>query len=109
MKILVNRTIHYYIDKYSLAEKALRAWVSEFSELEFSNFNDIKDVFGNASIIANSRAIFNIKGNEYRLIVSVNFIQQACYVIWFGTHKEYDKIDAATIAYDKTINNFRKS
>lgn len=108
MKLLVNRTIHYYIDKYPIAEKSLKAWVSEFSELEVSNFNDIKNVYRNASIVANSRVIFNIKGNDYRLIVSVNFIQQACYVIWFGTHKEYDKIDAATITYDKNINNFRK-
>jgi len=107
MKILVKRTIHHYINKYPNAERALQFWVSEFSKAGFKSFNEIKGVYGNASIVANNRVIFNIKGNDYRLIVSINFIQQACYVIWFGTHKEYDKINAATIAFDKKIQSFK--
>ena len=108
MKILVLRTIHYYIRKYPNAERALISWVNEFEKIEFCNFNDIKAVYRNASIVGNNRIIFNIKGNDFRLIVSANFKQQACYVIWFGMHKEYDMIDAETIAYDKRINNFKK-
>lgn len=86
----------------------MQFWVSEFSKLDFTNFNEIKAIYRNASIIANKRVIFNIKGNDFRLIVSINFVQQACYVIWFGTHKEYDRINAATIAFDKkykTLNS----
>ena len=49
--------------------------------------------------------LFNIKGNDFRLIVSINFIQQACYVIWFGTHNEYDSINASTISFDINIQN----
>ena len=109
MKILVMRTLYYYIDKYPAAEKALLGWANEVSKTVFSNFNDIKAVYHNASIVGNSRVIFNIKGNEFRIIVSVNFIQNACYVIWFGTHKEYDEIDVEKIAYDKDINNFKKN
>ena len=108
MKVLVKRTIHYYISKYPLAANALLTWANEFSEIEFKNFNEIKKVFGSASIVANNRVIFNIKGNDFRLIVSVNFKHQAGYVIWFGTHKEYDKIDAETVPYDKRIDNFKK-
>ena len=108
MKVLVKRTIHYYIHKYPLAEKSLLAWEKEFAKNESNNFNEIKNVYRNVSIVGNSRVIFNIKGNDFRLIVSVNFRQQACYVIWFGTHKEYDKIDVATIAYDTNINNFKR-
>ncbi len=107
MKILVKRTILYYISRYPHAENALKLWVGEFSNLNFVNFNEIKATYRNASIIGNGRVIFNIKGNDYRLIVSINFIQQACYVIWFGTHKEYDKINAATIPFDKKIQNFK--
>lgn len=56
-----------------------------------------------------NRVIFNIKGNDYRLIVSVNFKQLAAYVIWFGTHKEYDKINAETIEFDtKNLNDKAK-
>lgn len=108
MKILVMRTIHYYTHKYPNAERALISWVNEFTKIEFNNFNEIKAVYRNASIVANNRIIFNVKGNDYRLIVSANFEQQACYVIWFGTHKEYDKIDVETIAFDKSIKNFKK-
>ena len=107
MKILVKRTIHYYISKYPNAEKGLLLWVSEFSKFDFTNFNEIRSVYGNASIVGNNRVIFNIKGNDFRLIVSINFIQKACYVIWFGTHKEYDKINAETVAFDTDIQNFK--
>lgn len=108
MKILVKRTLHYYSEKYPLAEKQLVAWAEEFQKGEYSNFNQLKNVFGNASIVANNRIIFNIKGNDFRLIVSINFIQNVCYIIWFGTHNEYDKINAETVSYDKNINNFKK-
>lgn len=55
MKILVKRTIHYYIARYPHAEKALQFWVAEFSKLNFYNFNEIKATYGNASITANKR------------------------------------------------------
>lgn len=66
-------------------------------------------MYRNASIVGNNRVVFNIKGNDFRLVVSVNFMQQACYVIWFGTHNEYDKIDVETVKFDTNINNFRKN
>jgi mRNA interferase HigB len=108
MKVLVKRTIHYYINKYPLAEKSLLLWEAEFSKFTFQNFNEVKDVFRNASIVSNGRAVFNIKGNDYRLVVSVNFRQQACYVIWFGTHNEYEKINVMTVAYNTDIDNYKK-
>ncbi|WP_394341553.1 type II toxin-antitoxin system HigB family toxin [Pelobium manganitolerans] len=88
------------------ASKAQLSWENEFSKVDFQNFNEIKKVYKNASC-RKPRVIFNIKGNDFRLIVSVNFIQQA-YVIWFGPHKEYDTIDVETVRFDKNINNFRK-
>lgn len=108
MKVLVMRTIHYYMQRYPLAEKALQAWVHEFTQHDYASFNELKQIFGNASIVTNNRIIFNIKGNDFRLIIAVNLEQKAGYVIWFGTHAEYDQIDAATIAYDKSINDYKK-
>jgi mRNA interferase HigB len=67
----------------------------------------LKAVYGNASIVANNRVIFNIKGNDFRLVVSVNFKQLAAYVIWFGTHKEYDKIQPETIDFDTRILTYK--
>lgn len=97
MNIITKRTILYYIDQYPLASNSLKNWHEELSKTDFKNFNELKVVYGNASIIANNRVVFNIKGNSFRLIVSINFAKQAAYLIWFGTHAEYDIIDATSI------------
>lgn len=103
MKILVKKTVLYYIKKYPASEMQLLIWFNEFSKFDFSNFNELKKIYGNASIVSNSRVVFNIKGNDFRLVISINFIQKASYVIWFGTHKEYDKIDVEKVNFDTKI------
>lgn len=105
MKILVKKTILFYTNKFPIAKTPLLIWFNEFSKLDFNNFNELKRVYGNASIVNNERVVFNIKGNDFRLVVSINFLQKACYVIWFGTHKEYDKIKVETVAFDTAILN----
>ena len=107
MNIIVKRSILYYTDKYKAARVPLLTWYNEFLKQEFHNFNELKSVYGNASIVANNRVIFNIKGNDFRLIVSVNFNQLAAYIIWFGTNKEYDRIDVETIEFDTSILNYK--
>lgn len=82
-----------------MASGSLLAWHKAFSKASFNNFNEIKEVYHSASIVANGRIIFNIKGNSFRLIIATDFRRQSAYIIWFGTHNEYDKIDAATVAY----------
>jgi len=108
MKILVKKTILFYTEKYPIAKTQLLIWYIEFSKLDFENFNELKRVYGNASIVNHERVVFNIKGNDFRLVVSINFSQTACYVIWFGTHKEYDKINIETVAFDTAILNYKK-
>ena len=97
----------YYIDKYPKAKTSLLTWYNEFLKQDFYTFNELKEVYGSASVVANNRVIFNIKGNDFRLIVSVNFRQLAAYIIWFGTHKEYDRINAATIEFDTAILKYK--
>jgi mRNA interferase HigB len=108
MNIIARGTIQYYIDKYPSAKTALLTWYSEFLDASFKNFNELKEVFGNASIVTNKRVVFNIKGNDYRLVLSVNFKKIAVYIIWFGRHKEYDKIDVETIEFDPKILTYKK-
>ena len=100
MNIINRKTIAYYIQKYPVAKNQLLTWYNEMVKQEFDNFNELKSVYGNASIVNNQRVVFNIKGNEFRLIVSINFRRKACYTIWFGTHEEYDKIDVSTIPFN---------
>jgi mRNA interferase HigB len=108
MNIIAKGTILYYIDKYPNAKTSLLAWYYEFSKLSLRHFNELKTVYGNAGIIANNRVVFNIRGNDYRLVVSVNFLKSAVYVVWFGTHAAYDKIDAAAIGFNTGILNFKR-
>ena len=99
MNIINRKTIIYYTEKYPNAKSQLLTWYNEILKQDFDNFNHLKAMYGNASIVNSQRVVFNIKGNDFRLIVSINFRHKACYTIWFGTHKEYDKINAATIKY----------
>jgi len=94
-------------EKVKMRKTTLLTWYYEFSKANFRNFNELKAVYGNASIVANGRVILNIKGNDFRLVTSVNFRQLAAYVIWFGTHKEYDKIDTSKVSFDIEILNFK--
>ena len=103
MNIIARGTIQYYIAKYPKAKTALLTWYYELSKTKFRNFNELKAVYGNASIVANNRIVFNIKGNDFRLVASVNFSKMAAYIIWFGTHAEYDKTDVATVSFDINI------
>ena len=108
MNVIVKRAILYYINKYPKAKTPLLTWYSEFSKINFANFNELKKVYGNASIVANNRVVFNIKGNDFWLLVMVNFKQLSAYIIWFGTHKEYDKINTETTEFDTDILNYKE-
>ncbi|MCH5720599.1 type II toxin-antitoxin system HigB family toxin [Niabella hibiscisoli] len=100
VNIINRKTIIYYSERYPKAKNQLLTWYTEMLKKEFDNFNQLKEQYRNASIVNNQRVVFNIKGNEYRLVVSINFLRKACYTIWFGTHQEYNKIDVFTISYD---------
>jgi len=73
--VLVKKTILYDIKRYPQAETQLMMWYTEFSRQEFDNFNALKNVYGNAGIVNNNRVVFNKKGNSFRLVTSVNFVQ----------------------------------
>jgi mRNA interferase HigB len=71
--------------------------VGEAKKASWSQPAEIKEQYRGASILKNKRVVFNIKGNDYRLVVSVAYHYQALYVKFIGTHKEYDAIDAENI------------
>jgi len=82
------------------AEGSVRAWIYEVRYSDWNNAKELKLKYGNASILNAKRVVFNIKGNEYRLIVDIEFKSKIVFIVWFGTHSEYDKIDAKTISYE---------
>lgn len=97
MRIIAKSTLKKFWEKYHDAEQPLKAWYDEARKAEWNSFQDIKKQFRSASIVGNDRVVFNIKGNDYRLIVLILFRKGKAFIRFVGTHAEYNKIDAKTI------------
>ncbi|MCL4409309.1 MAG: type II toxin-antitoxin system HigB family toxin [Gammaproteobacteria bacterium] len=79
------------------SEQPLKAWYDEAKYAAWKSPHDIKSLYRNASFVGNNRVVFNIHGNKYRLVVSINYTFSIIYIRFVGSHAEYDKIDAATV------------
>ncbi len=97
VNIVAVKFLRAFWEKYPDAEQPLKSWVDEAKKATWSQPSEIKEQYRSASILKNRRVVFNIKGNDYRLVVSVAYHYQAVYVKFIGTHKEYDAIDAETV------------
>jgi mRNA interferase HigB len=97
MRIIAKSTLRTFWEKHPDAEQPLKLWYFGAIRSEWNSFQDIKKQFGSASIVGNDRVVFNMKGNDYRLIVLVLFRKNKGFIRFVGTHKEYDKIDAKNI------------
>ena len=99
--IITRKTLLDYYKKYPSAATALQEWYYEMVLCDFKNFNELKQVYGAASIVDDDRVVFNIMGNKYRLVIRLVFEFKAIQIKWFGTHAEYDKINVNTIQFKK--------
>ena len=99
--IITRKPLPEYCKKYPEASTALQEWYHELVNCDFKNFNELKQVYGNASLVADDRVVFNIMGKKYRLVVRVVFDFKAIQVKWFGTHTAYDKIDVTIVQNKK--------
>ena len=102
MRISKEKTLADYcnLSKYKKAAESLKAWVFEVRYSNWKNANELKSKYGNASIISSKRVVFNIKGNSFRLVVDIEYKLEIVFIVWFGTHAEYDRIDAKTVSYE---------
>ena len=102
MRIIKEKILSDYCNqsKYKQAVEQLKAWIYEVKFSIWNNANELKLKYGNASIVSSKRVVFNIKGNDYRLIVDIEYKLSIVFIVWFGTHAEYDRIDAKTISYE---------
>jgi mRNA interferase HigB len=85
-----------------IVKEHLDAWYAEATKAEWKTPAELKRHYRSASIISGERVVFNIKGNDYRLVVSINYRVQVLLIKWLGTHKEYDSIDVEKVAYDES-------
>jgi len=84
---------------YRAVKTALDAWFHEAKQAEWKKPADVKEYYGNASIVGADRVVFNIKGNDYRLVTAIDYRRGIVFIKWLGSHKEYDKIAVRTVQY----------
>ena len=97
MRVIALKTLRDFIVQHPSSKPALLAWYEEADKAKWQKPMDIKKQFANASFVGQNRVIFNIKGNDYRLIVAIAYQMQYVYVKFIGTHAEYDKVNAAVV------------
>jgi mRNA interferase HigB len=102
MRIIKEKTLWEYcrLSKFKQADESIKAWIYEVRYANWEHVNELKLKFGNASIITSKRVVFNIKGNDFRLIVDIEYKLKIVFIVWFGTHEAYNKIDAKTVSYE---------
>jgi len=96
-RILAKSTLREYWETHPDTEQYLKTWYDTAINADWKSPADVKQTYANASVLKNSRIVFNIKGNSYRLVTKFNFEKQWIFIRFVGTHSEYDKIDADTI------------
>jgi len=100
MRIIAKRTLREFWSlnpNYADSQGPLEAWHEEVLKVSWENPQEVKKQFRNASVLKNSRVVFNIKGNDYRLVVKINYPYQIVYIRFIGTHKQYDLIDVDSV------------
>jgi mRNA interferase HigB len=97
MRIISKRTLRVFWGRFRDAEEPLLAWYREVEKEDWDGPAKLKDKYRSASIIKGNRVVFNIKGNDYRLIVKVNYRYRIVYVRFVGTHTEYDKVNVEEV------------
>lgn len=97
MRIVAISTLKSFWTKHPDAQTPLKAWYALASRAQWRSPSDIKAAYRNASFTANNRVVFNIKGNDYRLVVLVRYDKGLMFLKFVGTHAQYDKIDVLTV------------
>jgi len=97
MRVIAKKALREFWERYPDSEQQLKAWYAEARNAAWQTPADVKAKYGTASILKESRVVFNICGNKYRLVVKINYPHQVIYIRFLGTHEQYDAINAETI------------
>ncbi len=89
---------------YAPVKSALDAWFHEAARAEWKNPADVKASYASASIVGKDRVVFNIKGNDFRMVTAIDYVRQIVFIKWLGSHADYDRIDVATVRYADKAN-----
>ncbi len=97
MRIFTEKPLKDYAERHPEAKSAIQDWIKKVKESQWRSLADIRMKFNSVDYVGNQRYVFNIKGNDYRLVVVIQFRPQFVYIRFIGTHAEYDRIDCSTI------------
>ena len=106
MRIIARSTLTRFVKDMTgrreqhAVKAALEAWFHEVDKADWKSSADVKKSYANASIVGADRVVFNIKGNDYRLIAAIDYSRKIVFIKWLGTHAAYDKVDARTVRYE---------
>jgi mRNA interferase HigB len=101
MVIISKAIVREFILEHADSDGALENWYEITSDANWKNFSEVKKTFNSVDAVGNDRYVFNIKGNDYRLIALIIFKRRTLFLLLIGTHKEYDKINASTVVFKK--------
>jgi mRNA interferase HigB len=104
VRIIARKTLRDFIESLrgnkdqKAVKSALDSWFHEVQDADWHTPADVTGRYANASIVSD-RVVFNIKGNDYRLVAAVDYRRQIVFIKWLGTHAQYDKIDVRKVRY----------
>ena len=107
MRIIARRTLRQFVESrvgsrgHLALKTALDAWFDEVRKAKWNSAAAVKRSYRTASIVSADRLVFNIKGNDYRLVVAVDFDKSILWIKWIGTHADYDDINVKTVNYER--------
>ncbi len=108
MRVIARSTLKRFIERthgrrgHAALKSALEAWFTEARNAKWKNSAEVKRLYATASIVSSDRVVFNIKGNDYRLVVAIDYEKGILWIKWIGTHAEYDSIDVRTVNYEES-------
>ena len=107
MRIIARRTLRAFVTSraghkdQSALKAALHAWFEEVRKARWKSSADVRRLYATASVVSAERIVFNIKGNSYRLVVTVDFEKSIVWIKWLGIHKDYNRIDVTKVDHEK--------
>lgn len=105
MRVIARKTLRQFVESLQgsrdqrAVKTALEAWFHEAVRADWGSPADVVKAYANASIVGPDRVVFNIKGNDYRLVVAIHYRRRIVFIKWIGSHADYDKIDVKTVRY----------
>ena len=105
VRVIARRTLLQFVESLKgqqgqkAVKDALDAWFHEAQLAKWHNSAEVKRSYGTASIVSADRMVFNIKGNNYRMVTAIDYRRQIVFIKWLGSHRAYDKINARTVLY----------